>query len=203
MAASFSDTGVAWRSRLVEKPRCQQERLLGGHGGEGRAERHRQRCQPRPAGLVPPDCSPLPSRPRAPLRCCPHGCPHGNSRVTAISPRHLCLPSTCPHEGASAQGQSWPTSCVRVPLPRPVLQTSLPQQQQQQQPSLVTQRTGRCGPWAAWRSATMEDTPPCAPNLPFPEGGDLRCHREKMCPGAVKINDHIFCKIPSKCNKVY
>lgn len=58
-------------------------------------------------------------------------------------------------------------------------------------------------PGAAWCSAPMEDTPPCASNLPFPKGGDVRCHKEKMCPGAVKINDCIFCKIPSKCNKVY
>lgn len=25
----------------------------------------------------------------------------------------------------------------------------------------------------------------------------------KMCPGAVKINERIFAKIPSKCNEVY
>lgn len=109
-----------WRSPSAHGGGC-----LGGPGGEGRAERHRQHCQALFSPIV------LHFLPACALRWCPHGCPHGNRVTAAIS--HL-LP---------ARGTPGPPSvCVLLP------QTPLPPQQQQQ-PSLATPHSGRChcGPW--------------------------------------------------------
>lgn len=175
-------------SRLVEKPQCPWGRLLGGPGGEGRAEWHRQHCQALFSPIV------LHFLPACALRWCPHGCPHGNSRVTAAI-SHL---SSCPHAGLPARGSPGPPPvCLSFCHRHLSLHYNSSSSHHLSLHTLlgatVVPGAVRCSP--PWR------TPCLVP--PFPDGGDVRCHTEKMCPGAVKINGRIFCKIPSKCNKVY
>lgn len=163
---------------------------LRGQSGEGRAERHRQRCQARAAGLVLPDCSPLPSRLRTALSWCPHGCPHGNSGVTAISP----FPTISPFPAISAlpaisrgrfahtkecqpQGRPGPP-----PLCVSYTHLSLNNNNNTYHLSLNTQLSVTVVPGAAQCLAPMEDTPPCTSNLPFPKGGEHQMSQRKNVP---------------------
>lgn len=97
----------------------------------------------------------------------------------------LLFPHPC--EAASAQGLPQSTSaCAGVLLPM-ACSTHSPL-------SVTTAATiirhstrgsgqRHHGPWDEVVLGPVEDTLPCASNLPFPEGVDVRCHAQKCSPG--------------------
>lgn len=128
-----------WRSPSAHGGGC-----WGGPGGEGRAEQHRQHCQALFSPIV------LHFLPACALRWCPHGCPHGNRVTAAIS--HL--PSSC-QPGALLAHPPCVSCCHR--------HLSLLNNNSSHHLSLRTLVGVTVVPGAAWCSATMEDTLPCAP----------------------------------------
>lgn len=174
----------------MAKPRCPAlpppgEAAEGDPAAEqGRAERHRQ---PRAAGLVLPDCSPLPSRLRAAPKWCPHGCPHGNGGVTAISPPDTsCLLFHRPCEAASAPAH---LSLCAGPAPHVLScrHPSLSDNNSSHRSSFNTHSGWRHhGLWNRPSAPVQDLTLPHASNHPFPKGGDVKCHKQKCAPGPCK-----------------
>lgn len=171
----------------------------GGEAAAPRAQRHGARllrgtqrrgtCGAAPPALPGPAC-----RPGSPRLFSTSFPPVRGSEV--VSPRlppwqqqgdsHLPptaiprLPYTCPHEGASAPGQCWPppvcvSRCHGLSYTHLALNNSY-------HLSLDTRVGVTVLPGAGGARPPRRTTPPCASNLPFPKGGDVRCHREKNVP---------------------
>lgn len=120
-----------------------------------------------------------------------------------------CLLFPCPPEAAPVQGLPLSTSpyvMVLLPMACP---TDTPLSATAAAAAAIhrhsTRGSGRRlrGPWDRVALGPHGGHPASCLQPPLPRGRGRQMSHTKMCPGAVKINDRIFCKIPSNCNKVY